>query len=53
MTQTFESWTEYDNWLIQNYEPYAFTSVNEVEGKIVVEYIEKAEWEARQKAKAE
>lgn len=49
MTQTFNSWTEYDNWLIKNYDKYAITSLNENEGKITAEYMGKAEWEAEQK----
>lgn len=53
MTQEFENWTEYDNWLIQNYEQYAFTSLNEINGKIVVEYMSKEEWENIQKNKSE
>lgn len=49
MTQTFSGWNEYDNWLVQNYANYAVTSLNEEQGKIVAEIIEKAEWEKMQK----
>lgn len=49
MTQSFGSWTEYDNWLIQNYDKYAVISLNEDQGKISAEFIEKSEWEANQK----
>lgn len=53
MTQTFSSWTEYDNWLIKNYDKYAITSVNENEGKVTAGFIDKAEWEAQQKKEEE
>ncbi len=46
MTQTFSNWTEYDNWLVKNYEQYAITSVNEENSTVTAEFIEKAEWEA-------
>ena len=49
MTQSFGSWTEYDNWLIQNYDKYAVISLNEDQGKISAEFIEKSEWEPNQK----
>lgn len=49
MTQSFSSWTEYDNWLVQNYEKYAVTSLNEEAGNVTAEYVEKAEWERMQK----
>ncbi len=49
MTQSFSSWTEYDNWLVQNYEQYAIVCVNEENGKVNAEYIEKGEWEKMQK----
>ena len=51
MTETFNNWTEYDAWLIQNYEQYAMTNLNEIDGKVVVEYVTKEEWEKDQKAK--
>ena len=49
MTQSFSSWTEYDNWLVKNYEQYAIVSVNEEDGKVNAEYVEKAGWEKMQK----
>lgn len=52
MTQTFPSWTEYDTWLIQNYDKYAVISIQEDKGVILIEYIEKAEWDASQKKEA-
>ncbi len=49
MTQTFANWTEYDNWLVKNYEQYALTSVIEENGAVVAEFMEKTEWEALQR----
>ncbi|MCR4823261.1 MAG: hypothetical protein K5873_10380 [Treponema sp.] len=49
MSETFNTWTEYDNWLVQNYEQYAMTSLKEIDGKIIVEYMTKEDWEAEQK----
>lgn len=49
MTRTFNGWTEYDNWLIQNYDKFAITSLNEEQGKISAEYMDKSEWEAERK----
>jgi hypothetical protein len=43
-TQDFDSWTSYDEWLIQNYNDYGITSVEEKDGKIHAEYMDKAEW---------
>ncbi len=40
----FNSWTEYDNWLIENYQNHGIFSVNEVDGKIKVEMCAKADW---------
>lgn len=51
MTQTFENWTAYDDWLIQNYDAYSIYKVEEKDGKIFVEYMEKAEWEKQQREK--
>jgi hypothetical protein len=51
MKMEFNSWTDYDDWLIQNYNDFAVTSVNEVDGKIVVEYMNKADWDVQQKGK--
>ena len=49
MTETFDTWTAYDAWLIQNYEQYAMTKVDEIDGKIVVEYMPKADWEKQER----
>ena len=43
MTQSFESWTAYDDWLIENYQNYNIYSVNEIDGKIEIEYCNKGE----------
>ena len=51
MKLEFNSWTDYDDWLIQNYNDFAITSVNEVDGRIVVEYMNKADWDVQQKGK--
>ncbi len=51
MTETFNNWTDYDAWLIQHYEEFAMTKVNEIDGKVVVEYMPKAEWEKLQREK--
>lgn len=41
MKQTFENWTSYDDWLIINYNNFNMLSVQEVDGKIEIEYEEK------------
>lgn len=41
MQQIFESWTEYDNWLVENYINFNIYNVNEIDGKIHIEYCEK------------
>ena len=46
MTQTFDSWTDYDNWLIQNYDNNSIYKVEEVGGKIQIEYCAKADFPA-------
>lgn len=51
MTESFDTWTAYDNWLVKNYEQYAMTSLNEIDGKVVVEYMEKSQWEQEQREK--
>lgn len=43
MTQTFDDWTSYDDWLIENYSLYNIHKVNEVDGKIEIEYCNKGE----------
>lgn len=49
MTQIFDSWTEYDNWLMQNYNDFSVSDLNEVDGKVSVSYMTKEEWAAFQK----
>ncbi|MBQ3671626.1 MAG: hypothetical protein II921_09170 [Treponema sp.] len=44
MTSEFENWTVYDDWLIENYDKYAVTDVVEKNGKITIEYMDKADW---------
>ena len=46
MEQTFESWTEYDNWLVQNYDQYAVYKVEEQGDKIQIKYCAKADFPA-------
>ena len=41
MKETFENWTAYDNWLIQNYSSYNIYKVNEINGKIEAEFCNK------------
>ncbi len=43
--ETFPNWTEYDTWLVEHYGDYSMCSVNEVDGKILVEYCDKSELE--------
>jgi len=42
--QIFDNWTSYDEWLIQNYNDYGITSVEEKDGKICAQYMTKEEW---------
>ena len=46
---SFDSWTDYDDWLIQNYKDNAIYDVNEVDGKIQISYCSKEEFAANQK----
>ena len=46
MTQSFDSWTDYDNWLVQNYDTFSIYKVEESAGKINIEYCEKADFPA-------
>ena len=41
MTEVFENWTAYDDWLIENYNSYYIYSVEESDGKVYIEYCEK------------
>ena len=43
MTQSFDSWTEYNDWLIANYVNYNIYKVNEINGKIEIEYCNKGD----------
>ncbi len=44
MSNSFSSWTEYDNWLVQNYDKYSICKIDESDGKITAEYCEKSEF---------
>ena len=46
MEQTFESWTDYDNWLVQNYDQFAVYKVEEQGGKIYIQYCNKPDFPA-------
>ena len=43
MTQSFDSWTDYNDWLIANYVNYNIYKVNEINGKIEIEYCNKGD----------
>ncbi len=49
ITKEFPNWTEYDDWLIQNYNDFAVVNLNEADGKIKVEYMKKEDWNQSQK----
>lgn len=53
MTQTFDNWTEYDNWLIVNYDKYAIYNIIDSEGRITAEYMDKDEWLRLEKEKSD
>ncbi|WP_191013604.1 hypothetical protein [Treponema zioleckii] len=44
MKASFENWTAYDIWLVQNYSQFDIIDVNEVDGKVEVEYLTKEEY---------
>lgn len=46
MTMTFDTWTDYDTWLVQNYDNNSIYKVEEVDGKINIEYCAKADFQA-------
>ncbi|MBP5283695.1 MAG: hypothetical protein J6Y93_03410 [Treponema sp.] len=49
----FADWTEYDDWLVENYSENSVFSVNESDGKIKIEYCSKEEfarWKKEQEA---
>ena len=50
---TFENWTEYDDWLVQNYGENSIYKVNEVNGKIEIEYCDKVDFQAEMKREDE
>ncbi len=49
----FSNWTEYDDWLMQNYDDFAVTSVEENNSKIEIKFMKKSEWETVQKEERE
>ena len=46
MTQTFDTWTDYDTWLVQNYDENSIYKIDEIDGKIQIEYCLKADFPA-------
>lgn len=50
---SFENWTEYDDWLVKNYSENSIFCVNEISGKIEVEYCAKDEFQAEMKREEE
>jgi hypothetical protein len=44
MNQNFDSWTDYDNWLIENYDQFSIYKVEEKDGKVNIEYCAKADF---------
>lgn len=50
---SFANWTEYDDWLVKNYSENSIFNVNEINGKIEVEYCEKSEFQAEMKREEE
>ena len=44
MTKSFDNWTDYDNWLVQNYDQFSIYKVDQTEGKINIEYCSKADF---------
>ena len=49
----FSNWTEDDDWLMQNYDEFAITSVEENNGKIEIKYMKKSDWDSVQKKERE
>lgn len=43
---SFANWTEYDDWLVKNYSENSIFKVNEIDGKIEIEYCDKNEFQA-------
>ncbi len=50
---SFANWTEYDDWLVKNYSENSIFKVNEINGKIEVEYCAKTEFQAEIKREEE
>lgn len=50
---TFANWTEYDDWLVKNYSENSIFKVDEVDGKIEVEYCAKNEFQEEMKREEE
>lgn len=50
---SFTNWTEYDDWLVKNYAENSIFKVNEVDGKIEVEYCDKSEFQEEMKREDE
>ena len=46
MEETFESWTDYDNWLVQNYDQFSIYKIDQDQGKIHIQYCSKADFPA-------
>ena len=44
MTETFDNWTCYDDWIVANYKEYDVYKLDEVDGKVVAEYCTKEEF---------
>ena len=42
-TQTFNNWTEYDSWLVNNYNNYSIYKIDEENGKITATFCPKDE----------
>ncbi len=51
MTDTFPNWTEYDDWLIANYDKYSIYKLEDNNGSITIEYVEKSEFNELKKQK--
>ncbi len=44
MEMTFDNWTDYDNWLVQNYDQFDVYDVSENQGKIQIKYCTKEDF---------
>lgn len=43
-SKDFESWTSYNQWLIENYDVYSVTNIEDTNGKIKAYFMTKEEW---------